>query len=95
MARKNALMLIADKTTVALEGEWLEAFWCDQCQEKNWYHVCKITDRTYTVRIAPQALWQQVSGVIDPAGNQSVGEFTRQQARQTRFNGIKDFQRIG
>jgi hypothetical protein len=37
----------------------------------------------------------QASGVILPTGNPSVGEFTRRQARQTQFHGIKDFHRIG
>ncbi|NET65894.1 MAG: hypothetical protein F6K63_16465 [Moorea sp. SIO1G6] len=89
--QKYALMLIASKTTVALEGEWLEAFWCSQCQESKWYHVCKSGDRIYKVSLAPVELWQQVTGVIDPDGNSSVGEFTRRQSRRIGFYGVKDF----
>jgi hypothetical protein len=92
--RRNALMLVAQRTTVPLEGEWLEAFWCDQCQETIWYHVCKTSDRTYTVRTAPQSLWQQVHGVIQPTGNPSVSEFTRRQSRMVGYNGAKDFRFI-
>jgi hypothetical protein len=44
---------------------------------------------------APETLWMQASGVILPTGNPSVGEFTRRQARQTQYQGIKDFRRIG
>ncbi|EGJ30456.1 MULTISPECIES: hypothetical protein [Moorena] len=89
--QKYALMLIASKTTVAIEGEWLEAFWCSQCQESKWYHVCKSGDRIYKVSLAPAELWQQVTGVIDPNGNSSVGEFTRRQSKRIGFYGVKDF----
>ncbi|NEO91095.1 MAG: hypothetical protein F6K56_12940 [Moorea sp. SIO3G5] len=89
--QKYALMLIASKTTVALEGEWLEAFWCSECQETKWYHVCKSGDRTYKISLAPAELWQQVTGVIDPNGNSSVGEFTRRQSKRIGFYGVKDF----
>jgi hypothetical protein len=84
-------LLINSHTTIAISGEWLEAFWCDQCQEVVWYHVCKKDDRLYEVFVAPQHLWQKVSGVIDPKGNPSVGEFTRRQARLNTFNGSKGF----
>ncbi|WP_424099185.1 hypothetical protein [Moorena producens] len=89
--QKYALMLIASKTTVAIEGEWVEAFWCSECQETKWYHVCKSGDRTYKVSLAPAELWQQVTGVIDPDGNSSVGEFTRRQSKRIGFYGVKDF----
>lgn len=92
MSRRSALMLVATKTTVPIEREWLEAFWCDQCQQTNWYHVSKTDDHTYKVSLAPQKLWQQVTGVIDSAGNPSVGEFTRRQAKMIGYQGIKDFQ---
>jgi hypothetical protein len=41
IGRQNALILIATKTTVSLEGEWLEAFWCDRCEQTKWHHVKK------------------------------------------------------
>jgi hypothetical protein len=83
-------MLMAAKSAISLEGEWLEAFWCDECQETKWYHVQK-QDRTYKVTVASPKLWQQAVGVIDPDGNPSVGEFTRRHARMVRYSGIKDF----
>jgi hypothetical protein len=89
--RRNALMLVATQTTVPLEGEWLEAFWCQECQQTKWHHVRKTSERTYEVAIAPPELWQQVTGVINPEGNPSVGEFTRRHSRVVRYNGIKDF----
>jgi hypothetical protein len=81
MNRKSALMLITNQTAVPLEGEWLEAFWCKQCQQTKWYHVRKGDNRTYTLSVAPRELWQQATGVIDPEGNPSVSEFTRKNAR--------------
>lgn len=90
IGRKYALMLVASKTAVPLEGEWLEAFWCEQCQKKQWYHVRK-RNSTYDISLAPPELWQQAMGVINVQGNPSVGEFTRRQAKMVGFQGVKDF----
>ncbi|AFY40825.1 hypothetical protein [Nostoc sp. PCC 7107] len=95
VSRRNALMLIASHTTVTIEGEWLEAFWCEECQQTKWYHVQKSGDRTYKLSLAPQELWQQATGVIHPNGNPSVGEFTRRQSRLVGYHGMKDFQFVG
>ncbi len=89
IGRQKALILVATKTTVPLNGEWLEAFWCDQCEQTKWYHVKKC-DRTYEISVAAPELWQQASGVIHPEGNPSVGEFTRRQSRMVGSNN-KDF----
>ena len=94
-SRKRALTVMAGYGTVPLDGEWLEAFWCDQCQETQWYHVKKHEGNHYTLIPAPEHLWMQAANVIMPTGNPSVGEFTRKQARQTKYQGIKDFNRIG
>lgn len=94
MGRKTALLLMAENTAVSLDGEWLEAFWCQGCQEKRWYHVRKTGDRTYALAAAPRELWQQVPGVIDPRGNPSVGEFTRRHARMGGANRLSDFKFI-
>jgi hypothetical protein len=93
--RRSALMLVASKTAVLLEGEWLESFWCEQCQENKWYHVCKSDEQTYEVSGVPQELWQQVVGVVNPEGNPSVGEFTRRQSRLLGYQSIKDFKFVG
>ncbi len=92
--RRDALMLVASKTAIALEGEWLEAFWCEQCQRKQWYHVRK-RERNYDLSVAPPELWQQAMGVINPHGNPSVGEFTRKNSRMLNYKGIKDFIFVG
>lgn len=92
VSRKTSLLLISSYQTVTLEGEWLEAFWCDHCQQTTWYHVCKTSDRTYSLSVAPRELWQQVQGVVRLSGNPSVGEFTRRQSRSASHRGIRDFQ---
>ncbi len=92
MSRRRALMVVATQTAVSIEGEWLEAFWCDYCQQTKWYHVRKSGDRTHEVCLAPQDLWQQVAGVVDPQGNPSVGEFTRRQASLVGYHSMNDFQ---
>jgi hypothetical protein len=94
ICRRDALILVASQTAVALDGEWLEAFWCEECQEKKWYHVHK-SDCKYNISLAPPELWQQAMGVINAQGNPSVGEFTRRQARMVGFQGVKDFRFVG
>jgi hypothetical protein len=88
--RRDALLLVAAKTAVPLEGEWLEAFWCQECQTTTWYHVRK-HGSNYELSVAPAELWQQATGVTHPEGNPSVSEFTRRQARMMNYNSIKDF----
>jgi hypothetical protein len=94
MGRQRALLLLASHTAVSLESEWLEAFWCEDCQQRRWYHVRKLGDRQYSVEPAPVDLWQQAERMIHPDGNPSVGEFTRRQARRVGYHGIKDFAAI-
>jgi len=81
IGKQNAHLLLATKTTVPLNGEWLEAFWCQECQNTKWYRVKKHF-ATYSVVRASAELWQKAMGVINPEGNPSVGEFTRRYARQ-------------
>jgi hypothetical protein len=95
MGRRVALTVVASLGTVPLQGEWLEAFWCDRCQATQWYHVRKTAANQYALATVPEALWLQASGVILPSGNPTVGEFTRRQARQITFAGAKDFYRMG
>jgi hypothetical protein len=86
--RRTALTLVNSCTAVPLVGEWLEALWCEECQEIQWYHIKQLAAtapherRRYELRLAPVPLWQQASGVIHPEGNVSVGEFTRRAARK-------------
>ncbi|WP_008312897.1 hypothetical protein [Leptolyngbya sp. PCC 6406] len=91
MGRRASLLVVATHGAVLLEGEWLEAFWCDDCNETRWYHVRRVGDRAYEAELAPVYLWEQATKVIHPRGNPSVSDFTRRQARMTNFNGVKDF----
>lgn len=96
IGRQNALILIASQTAVVLEDEWLEAFWCDECQETKWYHVTKNgtksekkDERTsYSISVAPPHLWEQAVGVDEARGNPSVGEFTRRHARMLSYKNL-------
>ncbi|MEO1378133.1 MAG: hypothetical protein AAFW70_28445 [Cyanobacteria bacterium J06635_10] len=101
IGRQNALILIASQTAVLLEDEWLEAFWCDECQQTKWYHVkkigkssinsanCKaehnIGHNSYSISIAPAHLWEQAVGVDETRGNPSVSQFTRRHARMVSY----------
>jgi hypothetical protein len=89
-----AQILIKSHTTIGVTGEWVEAFWCEECQETTWYHVYKIGDRSYEIAIAPDSLWQSVGGVVHPNGNPSVSEFTRNAARMKGYQGLKAFNTI-
>ncbi|OCQ94465.1 hypothetical protein BCD64_07220 [Nostoc sp. MBR 210] len=92
MSRRNALILVANQTAVPLEGEWLEAFWCEHCQQSRWYHVRKSDERVYEISLAPQELWQQATGVISSYGNPSVSEFTRRSARDATYQTLSSIQ---
>ncbi len=94
MGRKSSLLLIGSKTTVLLSGEWLEAFWCQKCQETKWYHVRK-GDNTYDLSVAPTELWQQAMGVVCLQGNPSVGEFTLRHSRRVDYQYMEDFKFVG
>ena len=53
-SRQNTLMLVVSKTVVDEESEWLQAFWCDECQETTWDQVHKDYDSIYKVFVASQ-----------------------------------------
>lgn len=90
--RQSASLVVATYGTVPLPGEWLEAFWCDQCEETTWYHVkVQENDRSFSISPAPDNLWQQVTGVVNPKGNPTVSEFTRKAARAQGLHGKKMF----
>jgi organic radical activating enzyme len=91
MSRKASVRVMASYTTVPLAGEWLEAFWCQECQRNEWYWVTQSKARTYELSTIPEDLWQQAQGVILSGGNPTVSEFTRRQSRQISYQGIRDF----
>ncbi|MEO0768099.1 MAG: hypothetical protein AAFY72_01485 [Cyanobacteria bacterium J06649_4] len=78
-------------TTVPLASEWLECFWCDECQRNEWYWITQSDDSCYSVSKVPESLWQQAQNVILPTGNPTVSEFTRRQANRENYYGLKDF----
>ena len=43
---------IEQRNSLLLEDEWLEAFWCEQCQKTKWYHVRKRENSTYSISVA-------------------------------------------
>ncbi|MCU0548142.1 MAG: hypothetical protein MUC48_02225 [Leptolyngbya sp. Prado105] len=95
VGRRQAMSAIAAQPAVPLTGEWLESFWCDECQASSWYYVRKLEKQGsqragYDLSIVPPELWQRVTGVIHPEGNPSVGEFTRKQARMVSGK-VKEF----
>ncbi|MEM9451878.1 MAG: hypothetical protein AAGA75_25580 [Cyanobacteria bacterium P01_E01_bin.6] len=92
VGRRQSLLLVASHTTVPLDGEWLEAFWCPICEDTTWYHVTKEGDRAYSIVPAPAVLWQQVTGVIQVNGNPSVSEFTFRHSHNRASYRIRDFQ---
>ena len=97
VGRREALMLIASQTAVPLESEWLEAFWCKDCEQKKWYHIRKSfnkTTKTYDVKVASPELWQQAMGVTDPHGNPSVSEFTSRNSRTMSYKGHQYFKAV-
>ncbi|MCX7593291.1 MAG: hypothetical protein N2235_05935 [Fischerella sp.] len=91
VGRQAALLLVGTKTAISLQGEWLEAFWCQQCQKTKWYHIKKRDSTGYDVSVASPELWQQAMGVIDPEGNPTVSEFTRRHARMVGTKTSRDF----
>jgi len=95
ISRRNSLLLVAGQKTVLLDGEWLEPFWCQECQATKWFHVRKVDASRYELSVAPVHLWQQAVGVIDPKGNPTVGEFTRRQSRTLSQGKTKDFKFMG
>ncbi len=96
IGRQNAKILIASQTAVLLEDEWLEGFWCDECQQTKWYHVKKIyksSDQnigsaSYSISLAPPQLWEQATGVDETRGNPSVSEFTRRHSKMASYKNL-------
>ena len=50
----------------ALSNEWFEELFCEQCGSNLWCHITKHSPDQYSVRWAPQHLWEQVAHV-DPS----------------------------
>ena len=94
MGRRASVMVMASYTTVPLSGEWLECFWCDECQQNEWYWVTRLESGGYGLSAIPQDLWEQAQNVILPTGNPTVSEFTRRQAKRMNYYRVKDFSAV-
>lgn len=92
IGKQAARRILESQSEVILRHHWLEAFWCEECQDVKWYYIQK-TDQNYQVSIPPDELWQRAVRVTDPRGNPSVGEFTRRQARMPNHQ-IKQFRHV-
>ena len=56
---KALLSVISSYTTVSIDNERLEAFWCEGCQQGKWYWVARPPENDYTLNGIPKNLWQQ------------------------------------
>lgn len=72
----RAARALLGRGAVGLENLWLEAFWCPECQQTDWYQVKKCT-QGYVLAAVPPQLWKQAGSTCDPSrGNPSVSVFT-------------------
>jgi hypothetical protein len=92
---RAARLAVATYGVVPLTGEWIEAFWCHECQSTEWYHVKKVGERAYEIRKAPRDLWQNATGVVDPHQNPTVSEFSFRASRGYSPYGRKGFRALG
>lgn len=84
IARRNARLLLLQQTAVSLSSTWLEAFWCNGCQNSNWFVVTKV-DKEYHLIEAELKNWKQSNGTLDPNHlNPSVSQFTLKNSKGTR-----------
>jgi len=89
--RKSDELLAAFNRVLPLTGEWLECFWCDDCQSSSWWHVKRPDQQEYSLSSIPRELWEQASGVIRAEGNPTVSDFSRRQARATGVTGLRQY----
>ena len=82
MAAKTARLVINAYPVFVLSNEWLEELFCEQCGSNHWCHITKYSPDQYSVRWAPQHLWEQVAHVDPIVANPTVSEYTRNQARR-------------
>jgi len=89
--RKSDELLAAFNRVLPLTGEWLECFWCEDCQSSSWWHVNRHDQQEYSLSSIPRELWEQASGVIRAEGNPTVSDFSRRQARATGVTGLRQY----
>ena len=81
MSRKKSILLLAQNATVYLPNEWLEAFWCEECEEKRWYYIKK-KEGVHMLLVPLQSHWKRTSGTAYIQGNPSVSEFSRRESKR-------------
>lgn len=91
MGIKASHLVMVTYKVVPLAGEWIEAFWCSECQESKWYHIRKVGERDYEVQVAADDLWQNASKVVNPHQNPSVSKYTFRASRGCTPYGVKGF----
>lgn len=91
MSRRTSERVMAHYTTVGIDREWLEAFWCEECQQNEWYWIRRSAEGHYEVGPVPDDMWECAQGVILAGGNPTVSQFTQRHSRQTTYRGLKDF----
>lgn len=89
--RKADEVLAAYNNVLSLTDEWLECFWCEDCQSSTWWHVKRIAPLKYSLGSVSQELWEQASGVIRPEGNPTVSQYTRRNARFGGIQGLRQY----
>jgi hypothetical protein len=89
--RRSDELLAAFNRVLPLNGEWLECFWCDHCQNSSWWHVKRHEALDYSLSPVPRELWEQATGVIRVEGNPTVSDFSRRQARATGVTGLRQY----
>lgn len=76
--------LVETPGEVCVTDEWLEAFWCPECQDTNW-HLVKKTETGHELASIPPRLWERTLGTVYPWGNPSVSEYSRKQSRPPQY----------
>ena len=83
MHAKTARLVINAYPVFVLSNEWLEELFCEQCGSNiGAASPNKPSPDQYSVRWAPQHLWDQVAHVDPSVANPTVSEYTRKQARR-------------
>ena len=81
-SRDNIIYLTAAKIPCYLEDEWLECFWCSECNKNNFYHVKKWRNGSYQALppIATSA-WNRAVGVAYPEGIPGISQYSQRFAK--------------
>ncbi len=83
--RKGSIQkVLASNGAQVIQGEWLEQFWCCECNSTAWYHVTQ-SEQNFILSPALSSLWKQVTGVGWPGHNPTVSQYSQKQAHGNRI----------